>query len=299
MTKFIDENRDDFGVEPICETLQVASSTYYDNKKRPLSARAIRDAVMMPILLAIWISNRKVYGAHKLWKAARRAGHDIGRDQTARLMRRLDIRGVSRSRRVRTTVPDEQASRPADLVERDFTADRPNRLWVTDLTFVSTWQGVAYVCFIVDAFSRRIVGWRVAAHMRTAMVLDALEMARWSRGTRLEGLVAHSDAGSQYTSIRYGERLEEIGAVPSIGSVGDSYDNALAESTNSLYKAELIYGPDQGPWKTIEDVELATLAWVHWFNNQRLHSHLDDVPPAEYEDTYDAERSIKQPVGNQ
>ncbi len=299
MTKFIDTNRDEFGVEPICTTLQVAPSTYYDNKKRPLSARAIRDAVMMPILLALWSANFKVYGAHKLWKAARRAGHDIGRDQTARLMRRLDIRGVSRSRRVRTTVPDDKADRPGDLVERDFTADRPNRLWVTDLTFVSTWQGVAYVCFIVDAFSRRIVGWRVAAHMRTGMVLDALEMARWSRGTRLQGLVAHSDAGSQYTSIRYGERLTEIGAVPSIGSVGDSYDNALAESTNSLYKAELIYGPDQGPWKTIEDVELATLAWVHWFNNQRLHSRLDDVPPAEYEDTYHAERSIKQPVGNQ
>jgi putative transposase len=299
MVKFIDENRDDFGVEPICTTVEVAPSTYYDNKKRPLSARAIRDAVMMPILLALWVSNRKVYGAHKLWKAARRAGHDIGRDQTARLMRRLDIRGVSRSRRVRTTVPDEGARRPSDLVERNFTADRPNRLWVTDLTFVSTWQGVAYVCFIVDAFSRRIVGWRVAAHMRTAMVLDALEMARCSRGTRLEGLVAHSDAGSQFTSIRYGERLAEIGAVPSIGSVGDSFDNALAESTNSLYKAELIYGPDQGPWKTIEDVELATLSWVHWFNTQRLHSYLDNVPPAEYEATYHAERSIKQPVGNQ
>jgi putative transposase len=299
MVKFIDENRDDFGVEPICTTVEVAPSTYYDNKKRPLSARAIRDAVMMPILLALWVSNRKVYGAHKLWKAARRAGHDIGRVQTARLMRRLDIRGVSRSRRVRTTVPDQGARRPSDLVERNFTADRPNRLWVTDLTFVSTWQGVAYVCFIVDAFSRRIVGWRVAANMRTAMVLDALEMARWSRGTRLEGLVAHSDAGSQFTSVRYGERLAEIGAVPSIGSVGDSFDNALAESTNSLYKAELIYGPDQGPWKTIEDVELATLSWVHWYNTQRLHSYLDDVPPAEYEATYHAERSIKQPVGNQ
>jgi len=221
MVEFIDENRDVFGVEPICDTLQVASSTYYDNKKRPLSARTIRDAMLMPILLALWISNRKVYGAHKLWKAARRAGYDIGRDQTARLMRRLDIRGVSRSRRVRTTLPDEKAGRPPDLVKRDFTADRPNRLWVTDLTYVPTWAGVAYVCFIVDAFSRRIVGWRVPAHMRTVMVLDALEMARWSRGTRLEGLVAHSDAGSQYTSIRYGERLAEIGAVPSIGSIGD------------------------------------------------------------------------------
>ena len=194
---FIDEHRDEFGVEPICNALQMAPSTYYDNKKRPLSARAVRDAVMMPILLTLWTANRKVYGAHKLWKAARRAGHDIGRDQTARLMRRLEIRGVAQSRKVRTTVRDEQAIRPADLVERDFTADRPNLLWATDLTYVPTWQGVAYVCFIVDAFSRRIVGWRVAANMRTEMVLDALEMARWQRGTRLEGLVTHSDAGSQ------------------------------------------------------------------------------------------------------
>ena len=299
MVKFIDDNRDDFGVEPICTTLEVAPSTYYDNKKRPLSARAIRDAMLMPILLALWIANRKVYGAHKLWKAARRAGHDIGRDQTARLMRQIGIRGVSRSRKVRTTVPDENADRPADLVERDFTADRPNRLWVTDLTFVSTRAGVAYVCFIVDAFSRRIVGWRVASHMRTVMVLDALEMARRSRGTRLEGLVAHSDAGSQYTSIRYGERLEEIGAVPSIGSVGDSYDNALAEAVNNLYKTELVYGPDQGPWKTVADLELATLGWVHWFNNQRLHGYLGDIPPAEYEEAYDAERSGRLPIGNQ
>jgi putative transposase len=299
MTKFVDDNRDDFGVEPICRTLQVAPSTYYAYKKRPLSARALRDAVMMPILLALFSANYKVYGAHKLWKAARRAGYDIGRDQTARLMRQLGIRGVSRRRKVRTTVPDDKADRPADLVERSFAADRPNRLWVTDLTFVSTWGGTAYVCFIIDAFSRRIVGWRVAAHMRTGMVLDALEMARQSRGTRLEGLVAHSDAGSQFTSIRYTERLEEIGAVPSIGTVGDSYDNALAESVNSLYKAELVYGPEQGPWRTVADLELATLGWVHWFNNQRLHGYLGDIPPAEYEDIYHAERSSTLPVGNQ
>jgi len=299
MVDYIDEHREVYGVEPICAVLPIASSTYYDNKRRPLSARAIRDAVMMPILLALFSANYKVYGAHKLWKAARRAGYDIGRDQVARLMRQLGIRGVSRRRKVRTTVPDEDARRPPDLVERDFTADRPNLLWVTDLTFVSTWEGTAYVCFIIDAFSRRIVGWRVAAHMRTAMVLDALEMARSSRGTRLEGLVAHSDAGSQYTSIRYTERLEEIGAVPSIGSVGDSFDNALAEAVNSLYKAELVYGPEQGPWKAVADLELATLGWVHWFNNQRLHGYLGDIPPAEYEAVYDAERSSRQLVGNQ
>jgi putative transposase len=239
---------------------------------------------LIPILMAIWVANYRVYGAHKLWKAARRAGHDLGRDQVARLMRQAGIRGVSRKRRLRTTRPDPGAPRPADLVMRNFTAEHPNALWVTDLTYVPTWSGVAYVCFIVDAFSRMIVGWRVAAHMRTDMVLDALEMARWSRGTHLEGLVAHSDAGSQFTSIRYGERLAELGAVPSIGSVGDSFDNPLAETVNGLYKAELIRGPGQGPWKTIEDVELATLGWVHWHNTERLHGYLDDIPPYSVQD---------------
>ena len=289
MVRFIDEHRAEYGVEPICDVLPIAPSTYYSSKTRPPSARAIRDAVMLPILLALWVANRKVYGAHKLWKAARRAGHDIGRDQTARLMRQAGIAGVTRRRRVRTTVRDDQATRSPDLVARDFTADRPNRLWVTDLTYVPTWAGMAYVCFIVDAFSRRIVGWRVASHMRTEMVLDALEMARWSRGTRLEGLVTHSDAGSQFTSIRYGERLAEIGAVPSIGTVGDSYDNALAETVIGLYKTELIYGPDQGPWRSIEAVELATLEWVHWFNTERLYGYLGDIPPVEYEEAHHAQ----------
>ncbi len=289
MVNYIDAHRSEFGVEPICRVLQVAPSTYYAAKSRLPSARAIRDAVMMPILLALWIANFKVYGAHKLWKAARRGGHDIGRDQVARLMKTLGIEGVRRGRRIRTTRPDEKAARSPDLVERDFTATEPNRLWVTDLTFVPTWHGVAYVCFIVDAFSRMIVGWRVAGHMRTVMVLDALEMARWQRGTRLEGLVAHSDAGSQFTSIRYGERLAELGATPSIGSIGDSYDNALAETVNGLYKTELVYGPDQRPWKKIEDVELATLSWVHWYNTQRLHGYLDDVPPIEYEEAHYAQ----------
>jgi len=297
--EFIDTNRSELGVEPICTALQVAPSTYYAAKSRSPSARAIRDAAMMPILLVLWKANRKVYGVHKLWKAARRAGHDIGRDQVGRLMRTLGIQGVRRGRWVRTTRPDGRADRAPDLVERDFTADHPNRLWVTDLTFVPTWQGVAYVCFIVDAFSRRIVGWRVAANMRTEMVLDALEMARWARGTRLEGLVAHSDAGSQFTSIRYGERLAELGAQPSIGSVGDSFDNALAETVNGLYKTELIYGPDQGPWRSIADVELATLGWVHWYNTERLHGYLDDVPPAEYEADHYAANTPRVLIGNQ
>jgi putative transposase len=288
MVSFIDANGAELGVEPICRTLRgagvkIAPSTYYAARSRPASARAIRDALLMPILLALWQANYSVYGARKLWKAARRAGHEIGRDQVVRLMRELGIRGVRRGRRVFTTRSDPAGDRPPDLVKRRFVADRPNALWVTDLTYVATWSGVAYVCFIVDAFSRMVVGWRVAAHMRTEMVLDALEMARWSRGTSLEGLVAHSDAGSQYTSIRYGERLAELGATPSIGTVGDSFDNALAETTNGLYKAELIRGPNQGPWRRVDDVELATLGWVHWYNTERLHGYLDDVPPTEYE----------------
>jgi putative transposase len=296
---FIDENRDELGVEPICRDLQVAPSTYYAAKKHSPSARAVRDAVMIPILLAIWKANYSVYGAHKLWKAARRVGHDIGRDQVARLMRQAGIRGMKRGRRVITTRRDDNATRSPDLVKRNFTAERPNALWVTDLTYVPTWSGVVYVCFIVDAFSRMIVGWRVASHMRTDMVLDALEMARWSRGTMLEGLIAHSDAGSQFTSIRYGERLTEFGAIPSIGSIGDSFDNALAEATNSLYKTELIRGPGQGPWKSVDDVELATLAWVHWYNTERLHGYLSDVPPSEFEAAYAAQQTDHELVGIQ
>ena len=284
---YIDAHRAEFGVEPICAALQVAPSTYYAAKTRPVSARSVRDAMLIPVLVAIWMANYRVYGAHKLWKAARRAGHEIGRDQVGRLMKAAGIEGVSRRRRkIRTTKSDPSAPRPADLVERNFTATRPNDLWVTDLTYVPTWSGFAYACFIVDAYSRMIVGWRVASHMRTDMVLDALEMARWSRGTQLEGLRCHSDAGSQFTSVRYGERLAELGAVPSIGSVGDSFDNALAESVNAIYKSELIYGPDQGPWRTVEDVELATLSWVHWHNTARLHSHCHDAPPAEFETAF-------------
>jgi putative transposase len=240
--------------------------------------------VLRPALRELWSDNYRVYGARKLWKTARRAGWDVGRDQVARLMRAEGIEGVRRTKRVRTTRPDPLAARHPDLVNRDFTATAPNRLWVTDLTYVPTWAGVAYVCFIIDVYSRMIVGWRVAAHMRTEMVLDAIEMARWSRGTHLAGLTCHSDAGSQFTSIRYGERLAEIGAVPSIGTVADSYDNALAETVNGYYKAELIRGPARtGPWRTVEDVELATLGWVHWHNTQRLHGYLGDIPPTEYE----------------
>ena len=194
MVDYIDENREEFGVEPICDTLQFAPSTYYAARSRLPSARQLRDAMLMPILFAIWTANFEVYGVRKMWKAMVRAGHDIGRDQTARLMAQLGIRGVRKGRKPKTTKSDPAASRPPDLVDRHFQASGPNKLWVTDLTYVATWAGMAYVCFITDVYSRMIVGWRVATHMRTTMVLDALEMARWSRGTRLEGLVAHSDA---------------------------------------------------------------------------------------------------------
>ncbi len=302
MVRYIDAHRDEFGVEPICRTLEMAPSTYYSAKSRPASARALRDAVMLQVLMVLWVANRKVYGAHKLWKAARRAGHGIGRDQVARLMRELAIEGVSRRRkRVFTTRQDPDALRAPDLVNRNFTADRPDALWVTDLTYVPTRSGMAYVCFIVDAFSRRIVGWRVASNMRTAMVLDALEMARRSRGCRrLIGLVTHSDAGSQFTSVRFTERLDEIGARPSIGTVADSYDNALAETTNGLYKTELVYGPDATGWDDVDQLELATLSWVHWFNHDRLHGHCNDVPPAEFEEAfYAAQHTGRQMVGIQ
>lgn len=305
---YIDEYRDEFGVEPICRVLteagaKIAPSTYYARKSRPPSARAIADAVWMPILMALWVANKKVYGAHKLWKAAQRAGHEIGRDQVARLMRAMEIEGISRRRRkVYTTVADPDAVRAPDLVNRNFNADRPDALWVTDLTYVPTRSGMAYVCFIVDAFSRRIVGWRVASHMRTEMVLDALEMARRSRGNhRLVGLVTHADAGSQFTSVRFTERLDEIGARPSIGTVADSYDNALAETTNGLYKTECVYGPGAPAlWDDVDQVELATLGWVHWFNHQRLHSHCNDTPPAEHESAHYADQQATPTrVGNQ
>ena len=302
MVSFIDARRGACGVEPIGRELPIAPSTYYDARSRPVSARARRHGSMTVVLVALWAANYRVYGARKLWLAARRAGYGIGRDQVARLMRSAGICGVTRRRRVLTTRRDPSAQRPGDLVNGDFTAQSPNRLWVTDLTMAPTRTGAAYVCMIVDAFSRLIVGWRVAAHMRTEMVLDAVEMARRSRGAHIEALTVHSDAGSQagqFTSVRYSERLAELGAVPSVGSVGDSYDNALAETVIGLYKTELIRGPDQGPWHSAADVELATLGWVHWHNHQRIHTYLGDVPPAEFEAAYAARQPDHQTVGNQ
>ena len=302
---FIDEHRCKFGVEPICAALQVAPSSYYAAKRRCVepSARTLSDAMWMPVLMALWVANRRVYGADKLWRAARRDGHDIGRDRIARLMREMGIEGVSRRRRkVFTTIADPDAVRAPDLVDRNFKAAAPDQLWVTDLTYVPTRSGMAYVCFIVDAFSRRIVGWRVAANMKTDMVLDAVEMATRSRGRRrLVGLVAHSDAGSQFTSVRFTERLDEIGARPSIGTVADSYDNALAETTNGLYKTECVRGPDApAVWDDVDELELATLSWVTWFNEHRLHGHCGHVPPAEFEAAfYAAPTTAPTGVGNQ
>jgi putative transposase len=281
MVSFIDTNRHDLGVEPICAMLQIAPSTYYSFKSRPVSARASRDVVLGAMIKVLFDANYGVYGARKMWRAMHRAGEDVGRDQVGRIMRHMGLEGVRRGGKVFTTRADKHANRAPDLVDRQFTAVRPNALWVTDLTYVPTWSGMAYVCFIVDVFSRTIVGWRVASNMRTDMVLDAVNMACFHRGARLDGLIFHSDAGSQFTSIRYTERLDEIGARPSIGSIADSYDNALAETVNGLYKTELIRR--QGPWRTVDDVELATLGWVHWFNTSRLHSSLGDIPPAEFE----------------
>jgi len=282
MTRYIDQYKDRFGVEPICTTLQVAPSTYYAAKSRPPSARALEDAALKPQLTRIHEENFGVYGARKLWRQLLREGIHIGRDRVVRLMRELGIAGAVRGKPKRTTIPAEVAARPGDLVERHFFAVAPNRLWVADLTYVRTWSGFCYVAFIIDAYSRRIVGWRVSTSLRTDLALDALEMALWARRyDDLGGLIHHSDRGVQYLAIRYTERLAEAGAVASVGSKGDSYDNALAESVNGLYKTELIWR--RGPWRTVEEVELATLGWVDWWNHRRLHGACGDIPPVEFE----------------
>jgi len=291
MNQYIDAQRSTFGVEPICQTLAIAPSTYYAARSRPPSARARRDAEPRPSVSRVHEENFAVYGARKVWRQLRRDEVDIGRDRVARLMGELGLAGVTRTKRIRTTKPAPESRRPADLVERVFSADAPDRLWVADLTYVWTRSGFCYAAFIIDAFSRRIVGWRVSSSMRTDLALDALEMAIWSRGDRaLAGLVHHSDRGSQYLAIRYTERLEAAGAVGSVGSKGDSFDNALAETVNGLYKAELI--DRRGPWRSVEQVELATSAWVHWWNTARLHGACENVPPAEYEAAYWAEQQV-------
>ena len=281
-----------WGVEPICTTLEIAPSTYYDAKKRPPSARAVRDAELRPALRDLWERNYSVYGRRKLTKAAGRAGLDVGRDQVARLMRAEGIRGASRSKKRFTTRSDPAALRAPDLMNRDFTAAAPNKKWVADFTYCSTWSGIVYIAFVIDVFSRRIVGWKAARTMHASLVVDALNMAAWvRRGVDIDGVVCHSDAGAQYTSISYTDRLDEIGAAPSIGTIGDSYDNAMAETTIGLFKTELHRNPaalarNGGPWRGLDDLEIATCGWVSWFNDERLHGELGDLTPAEVEDAY-------------
>ena len=287
MIAYIDGHRDEFGVEPICRVLQFAPRTYYAAKARTPSARSIRDAELKPEIVRVHRDNFGVYGAAKVWAQLNREGVSVARCTIERLMRELGLRGAVRGKPVRTTVGDDAAERPRDLVDRDVAAPAPNRLWVADLTYVRTWSGFVYVAFITDVFSRRIVGWQASRSLKTDLALDALEQAIWSRqrdGANLDELIHHSDRGVQYLSIRYTERLAENGVVNSVGSRGDSYDNALAETINGLYKTELVR--NKGPWRGLDDLELATLEWVDWFNHRRLFHDLGRIPPAEFEDLY-------------
>jgi putative transposase len=287
VTAFVDQHRDRFGVEPICRQLQIAPSTYYARRTRPASARAARDAVLQEQIATIFRDNYGVYGADKIWAALRREGVAVARCTVERLMRDLGLRGAVRGRTRRTTIGDTAAVRPADLVDRRFVATAPNRLWVADLTYVRTWSGWVYVALIVDVYSRAIVGWQASTSLRADLALDALEMALWHRrGQRLHGLIHHSDRGGQYLAVRYTERLDQAGLARSVGSRGDSYDNALAESQIGLYKTELIRR--RGPWRSIDDVEIATLEWVDWFNHRRLHGEIGMIPPAELETAHAA-----------
>lgn len=293
---FIEANRDVFGVEPICRVLSehgmpIASSTYYAAIARGPSRRAVRDEVLRAEIIRVYEANLGVYGADKVWAQLNREGIRVARCTVERLMRQLALVGARRGRApVRTTISDERLDRPADLVRRQFHAAAPNRLWVADLTYVRTLAGWVYVAFIIDVYSRMVVGWQASRSLRAGLALDALEMATWHRqraGTALDGLVHHSDRGSQYLSIRYTDRLAANDIVSSVGSRGDSYDNALAESFNGLYKWELIY--PRGPWRSLRDVEFATMTYIDWFNNRRLHAHITSgryLTPAEYEDEH-------------
>ena len=281
MIAYIDRHKDRFGVEPICQLLPIAPSTYHAAKRRPLSARALRDQELKAEIARVHAEHFGVYGARKVWRQLHREGIAVARCTVERLLRELGLRGAVRGKTRRTTTPDATAARPADLVERDFSATRPNQLWVADLTYVATWSGFVYVALVIDAFSRFIVGWQASRSLRTDLALDALELAIWCRQTQLDGLVHHSDRASQYLAIRYTERLADAGAVASVGSRGDSFDNALAETIIGLYKTELIRR--RGPWKGIDQVEYATLEWVDWFNHRRLLEPIGSVPPAEFE----------------
>jgi putative transposase len=290
MIAFIDAHREVYGVEPICRVLPIAPSTYHVHAARradPATAplRARRDAVLRGEIRRVWEENFRVYGARKIWRQLGREGIGVARCTVARLMRAMGLKGVVRGKEVRTTIGDKAAPCPLDLVNRQFRAERPNRLWVSDFTYVATWQGFVYVAFVIDAFARRIVGWRVSRTAHAGFVLDALEQALHERRpVQGGGLVHHSDRGVQYVSIHYTERLVEAGIEPSVGSVGDSYDNALAETINGLYKTEVIRR--RGPWRSLEAVELATLEWIDWFNHRRLLEPIGNLPPAEVEARY-------------
>jgi transposase InsO family protein len=289
MVDFIEENRGDHGIEPICTMLPIAPASYYEHRARRADPdkrcrRSKRDAELMPEIRRVWDENFAVYGAEKVWRQLRRERVAVARCTVERLMRSQSICGAVRGRAFKiTTVADASAQRPPDLVRREFRAEGPNRLWVADLTYVATWAGFAYAAFIIDVFSRSIVGWRVSRSLRSDLALDALEQALHFRPTTDE-LVHHSDRGVQYLSIRYTERLAEAGIERSVGSVGDSYDNALAETVIGLFKTEVIHR--QGPWRTVDDVEYATLEWVDWFNRRRLLEPLGYLPPAEFEAAY-------------
>ncbi len=287
---FIDKHRDEYGVEPICAVLPIAPSTYYEHKAREanpgrLPPRVRRDTDLRGAIKRVWEENFRVYGVRKVWRQMNRQGMAVARCTVARLMQELGLRGVVRGRRCKTTIPSHELPRPADRVNRDFQVTRPNALWVSDLTYVATWHGFAYVAFVIDAYARRIVGWRASNSLRTDLALDALEQALYDRAVAdQDTLVHHSDRGVQYLSIRYTERLAEAGIEPSVGSVGDSYDNALAETIIGLYKTEVIR--ERGPWRNLEAVEFATLEWVDWFNHRRLLEPIGHVPPAEMEAAY-------------
>jgi transposase InsO family protein len=290
MVRYIDDHKNRFGVEPICNVLPIAPSTYYEQKARERDpgrrpARAIRDEALKPEIERVWEENFRVYGADKVWKQLNREAVRVARCTVERLMKALGLQGATRGAKTKTTIPAELADRPADRVNRTFTVSRPNALWVADLTYVATWRGFVYVAFVIDAFARRIVGWRVSSSLRSDLALDALEQALYERRIdETSTLIHHSDRGVQYVSIRYTERLAEAGIEPSVGSSGDSYDNALAETIIGLYKTEVIW--QRGPWRGIEAVEFATLEWVEWFNHRRLLEPIGNVPPAEKECEY-------------
>ncbi len=296
MVSFIDAHRKVYGVEPICRVLPIAPSTYHAHAARRIeptrrSARVRRDDALGPEVRRVFEENFRVYGVRKVWRQLRREGFDVARCTVARLMRAMGLAGVIRGKPVRTTVSDKAAPCPLDRVNRQFRAPAPNMLWVSDFTYVATWAGFVYVAFVIDTYSRRIVGWRASRSAHAGFVLDALEQALHDRRPmRGGGLVHHSDRGSQYVSIKYTERLAEAGIEPSVGSVGDSYDNALAETINGLYKTEVIYR--RGPWRSFEAVEYATLEWVDWFNHRRLLEPIGNIPPAEAEEQYYAAADI-------